>query len=103
MIFASTGTKKPEDPKWKYVAALAGSYIQTNPPSTNDAIAESDVEFLRQIDLPASESVQKDIEANVDFIQLEQVLMREGIAKFAKPQQELIALIGEKRAAITIS
>lgn len=103
MIFASTGTKKPEDPKWKYVAALAGSDIQTNPPSTNDAIAESDVEFLRQIDLPASESVQKDIEANVDFIQLEQVLMQEGIAKFAKPQQELIALIGEKRAAITIS
>ncbi|MGY8749251.1 MAG: transaldolase family protein [Pirellulales bacterium] len=103
MIFASTGTKKPEDPKWKYIAALAGSDIQTNPPSTNDAIAESDVEFLRQIDLPASESVQKDIEANVDFIQLEQVLMREGIAKFAKPQQELIALIGEKRAAITIS
>lgn len=29
--------------------------------------------------------------------------MREGISKFAKPQQELIALIGEKRAAISIS
>lgn len=103
MIFASTGTKKPEDPKWKYVAALAGSDIQTNPPATNDAIADSDVEFNRQIDLPVSELVQQDIEANVDFVQLEQVLMREGISKFSKPQQELIALIGEKRAAISIS
>ncbi len=103
MIFASTGTKKPEDPKWKYVAALAGSDIQTNPPATNDAIAEGDVEFNRQIDLPVSELVQQDIEANVDFVQLEQVLMREGISKFSKPQQELIALIGEKRAAISIS
>lgn len=103
MIFASTGTKKPEDPKWKYVAALAGSDIQTNPPATNDAIAEGDVEFNRQIDLPVSELVQQDIEANVDFVQLEQVLMREGISKFSKPQQELLALIGEKRAAISIS
>ena len=42
MIFASTGTKKPDDPKWKYVAALAGSDIQTNPPATNDAVAECD-------------------------------------------------------------
>ena len=103
MIFASTGTKKPEDPKWKYVAALAGSDIQTNPPATNDAVADSDVEFNRGVDLPVSEAVQQDIETNVDFVQLEKVLMREGISKFSKPQQELIALIGEKRAAIGIS
>ncbi|MBX3440341.1 MAG: transaldolase, partial [Planctomycetaceae bacterium] len=32
IIFASTGTKKPEDPPDKYVTALAGSDIQTNPP-----------------------------------------------------------------------
>ena len=36
MIFASTGTKKPEDPPWKYVEAFAGSDIETNPPATND-------------------------------------------------------------------
>jgi transaldolase len=35
MIFASTGTKKPEDPPWKYVEAFAGSDIETNrPPRT---------------------------------------------------------------------
>src|SRR5690606_9150267 len=41
IIFASTGTKKPEDPPWKYVAAFAGSDIETNPPATNDAVAKS--------------------------------------------------------------
>src|ERR1700722_3360163 len=39
IIFASTGTKKASDPPDKYVAALAGSDIQTNPPATNDAVA----------------------------------------------------------------
>ena len=100
MIFASTGTKKPEDPKWKYVAALAGSDIQTNPPATNDAVAESGVTFTKAVDqLPASEIVSE-IESKVDFANLEEVLMGEGIAKFASPQHELIKLIGEKRNSI---
>src|SRR5262245_31824141 len=30
MVFASTGTKKPGDPPWKYVEAFAGSDIETN-------------------------------------------------------------------------
>jgi transaldolase len=38
MIFASTGTKKKEDPPTKYVAAFAGSDIETNPPATNAAV-----------------------------------------------------------------
>src|SRR3954470_12044680 len=41
MIFASTGTKKPEDPPWKYVEAFAGSDIETNPPATNEAVQKS--------------------------------------------------------------
>ena len=100
MIFASTGTKKPGDPKWKYVAALAGSDIQTNPPATNDAVAESGVSFSKLVsELPAAE-ILADIDSLVDFEKLEEVLMDEGIAKFASPQHELIALIGEKRAAV---
>ena len=39
MIFASTGTKKPDDPPWKYVEAFAGTDIETNPPATNEAVA----------------------------------------------------------------
>ncbi|MGH7171866.1 MAG: transaldolase family protein, partial [Gemmataceae bacterium] len=41
MIFASTGTKKPSDPPWKYVEAFAGSDIETNPPATNHKVQES--------------------------------------------------------------
>ncbi len=100
MIFASTGTKKPEDPKWKYVAALAGSDIQTNPPATNDAVAESDETFTKSVDQLPVDEIVSEIESAVDFEQLEKVLMEEGIAKFASPQHELIKLIGEKRASI---
>lgn len=97
MIFASTGTKSPNDPKWKYVAALAGSDIQTNPPATNVAVSESGVSFVRQLDQLPSEEVLSEIDQHVNFQKMESVLMEQGIAKFAQPQHELIALIGQKR------
>ncbi len=100
IIFASTGTKKASDPAWKYVAALAGSDIQTNPPATNDAVAESGVSFVRKLDqLPAAE-ILDDIDHHVDFAHLEETLMREGIDKFAAPQIALLELVGEKRATM---
>ena len=99
IIFASTGTKKPTEPAWKYVQALAGSDIQTNPPATNEAVAQSAQTFDRQVDVLPAPEVLQDIQDNVDFIHLHATLMREGIEKFAKPQHELIALIHEKRTA----
>ena len=97
IIFASTGTKRPEDPKWKYVQALAGSDIQTNPPATNTAVAESGQTFEKRVDkLPAAE-ILSDIDAKVDFAHMHETLMREGLAKFATPQKELIDLIGGRR------
>ncbi|MEL7500183.1 MAG: transaldolase family protein [Planctomycetota bacterium] len=96
IIFASTGTKNPEDPPWKYVEALAGSDIQTNPPATNAAVAESGRTFVKSIDL-LDESVLDEINTSVDFAKLEEVLMSEGIAKFATPQHELLELIRSKR------
>jgi len=102
MIFASTGTKKPEDPKDKYVAALAGADIQTNPPATNAAIQEMEGKtFTRQVDKLPSNDVLKEIDEKVDFEHLEKTLMEEGLKKFADPQKALIKLIGEKRAALT--
>ncbi|MCA9154422.1 MAG: transaldolase [Planctomycetales bacterium] len=101
MIFASTGTKKPEDAPWKYVASFAGSDIETNPPATNQAVAESDLEFARQVDQMPSNDVLADIDAKVDFAFMERVLMEEGIQKFADPQKALLRLIGEKRAALS--
>lgn len=101
IIFASTGTKKPEDPKWKYVAALAGSDIQTNPPATNDAVAESDQEFERLVDQMPSEEILADIDAKIDFAHLEKTLMEEGLKKFADPQKGLLATIAKKRSEVT--
>ena len=87
MIFASTGTKKPEDPPWKYVEAFAGSDIETNPPATNDAVQESGRNFTRHIDeLPPTE-VLDEIDAKVDMTKLEETLMEEGMKKFADPQK----------------
>jgi transaldolase len=100
IVFASTGTKKPDDPSWKYVAAFAGSDIQTNPPSTNDAVAGSGQTFTRQIDtLPPAELIAE-IERLVDMNQLEETLMREGIEKFAKPQKALLELVAQRRSAV---
>ncbi|MCC9607421.1 transaldolase [Blastopirellula sp. JC732] len=102
MIFASTGTKKPEDPPWKYVAAFAGSDIETNPPGTNDKVQASGVTITRQVDEMPSDAVLADLDKHVDYQHLEKTLMEEGIAKFANPQKGLLKLIAEKRAEITV-
>jgi transaldolase len=100
MIFASTGTKKPSDPPTKYVAAFAGSDIETNPPATNAAVQASGHTFTRQVDkLPPTE-VLADIDMLVDIQKMEDVLMEEGIKKFADPQHALLALLAEKRKAL---
>jgi transaldolase len=101
MIFASTGTKNPEDPPTKYVAAFAGSDIETNPPATNDAVEASGLEFTRQIDQMPAIEVLDEIDEQVDMAHLERVLMDEGIQKFADPQKALLALIADKRSDLT--
>jgi transaldolase len=104
MIFASTGAKKtkknPNPDPIKYVAAFAGSDIETNPPETNDAVAKSGHSFTRQVDQMPPAAVLSEIDAKVDNAKMEEVLMSEGLAKFADPHKSLIKLIGEKRAAL---
>jgi transaldolase len=100
MIFASTGTKRKEDAPWKYVAAFAGSDIETNPPATNAAVEASGQTFSRQVDQMPPADVLAEIDAKVDMHKLEEVLMAEGLAKFADPQKALIKLIGEKRGQL---
>jgi transaldolase len=97
MIFASTGTKKPEDPPWKYVDAFAGSDIETNPPATNDAVQKSGRIFTRKVDQLPPPEVLKEIDAKVNMQHLEETLMHEGLIKFADPQHALLKMIGEKR------
>jgi transaldolase len=100
MIFASTGTKKPEDPPWKYVEAFAGSDIETNPPATNEQVQASGRTFTRQVDKPLPPDVVSEIERLVDMKKLEKTLMEEGIKKFADPQKALLALIAQKRKSL---
>ena len=100
IIFASTGVKDPSDPAWKYVAALAGSDIQTNPPETNDAVAKSGQTFTRQVDQLPPAAVLSELDSQVDGQALYTALMREGIEKFATPQKKLIATIGQRRGVL---
>jgi transaldolase len=101
LIFASTGTKDPKDKPWKYVEALAGSDIQTNPPATNEAVAASGLTFTRTVDQFPHESIQSEIDAKVEIKKMQRFLMDEGIEKFVKPQRELLSLIADKRKELS--
>lgn len=101
IVFASTGTKDPKQDPGLYVKALAGSDIQTNPPATNEAVDKmAGHVFTRQVDQFPPAEVLRDIDSKVDFARMEQVLMEEGLKKFADPQKALIKLIGEKRKTV---
>ena len=100
IIFASTGTKKPSDAPDKYVDALAGSDIQTNPPATNEAVQKLNKQYTRKVDQMPPDAVVREIEQKVDEAKMEKVLMDEGTAKFADPQKALLKLIGEKRGSL---
>ena len=103
IIFASTGTKNAADAAWKYVAALAGSDIQTNPPDTNAAVAASGQSFTKQVANRISESLAKELDEAVDVPHMEKTLMEQGVAKFVAPQKQLLQTIREKRSALTKS
>jgi len=100
MIFASTGTKKPEQPKDFYVAALAGSDIQTNPPATNAALDEIANTYDAQSRTLPGDALLQELAEKVDIQKLEDTLMAEGTAKFADPHKQLIQTIAGKRNAL---
>lgn len=100
MIFASTGTKKKEDPAWKYVEAFAGSDIETNPPKTNEDVEKSGRVISKHIDQLPAQPVLDEIEKAVNMQHLEDTLMQEGIDKFADPQYALLKLIADKRKSL---
>jgi transaldolase len=100
IVFASTGVKKPGDPPDKYVEAFAGGDIQTNPPATNEAVEKSPKTYTRHIDQLPAPSIVGEIDRKVDMVNLERVLMAEGIEKFVEPQKALLELIARKRASL---
>jgi transaldolase len=100
IIFASTGTKKPTDPADKYVEALAGSDIQTNPPATNDAVDKLNKTYSRKVDQMPPKAVLDEIDKLVDPAKMENTLMEEGTLKFADPQKALLKQIKDTRAKL---
>jgi len=59
--------------------------------------------FTKQVDQMPPAAVLADIDAKVDNAKMEEVLMSEGLAKFADPHKALIKLIGEKRAKAEVN
>ena len=100
LIFASTGVKKAGDPPWKYVEAFAGSDIETNPPKTNADIQASGRMYERHVDEMPTPEILAEIDEKVDNAKMEEVLMHEGLQKFADPQKALIALVKKKRGEV---
>jgi len=101
IVFASTGTKNPDEPPWKYIETLIGSGIQTNPPAINEAVESSGLTFSHTLDQLPPTSVLDEVAGQVDMQKLEDQLMAEGIEKFADPQKSLLTLIDNKRTALT--
>lgn len=97
IVFASTGVKLPNDPADKYVAALVGDGIQTNPPETNEAVESLARSYEQSVDAMPDEAVVREIEREVDMNELERVLMEEGVKKFADPQKKLLERIAARR------
>jgi transaldolase len=101
IVFASTGVKKVTDPADKYVAALAGSDIQTNPPATNEAVQRVERPYVRTVDQMPSDAILSEIDREVDMVVLERALMEAGTKKFAEPQKALLNLIAAKRSSLS--
>jgi transaldolase len=97
IVFASTGVKDPTSPPDKYVEALAGSDIQTNPPAINDAVQRLNKTYARTIHHALPGGIIGEIN-KVDMIQLERMLLREGTSKFAESQKDLLQQIAKKQS-----
>jgi len=97
IVFASTGVKQAGLDPCRYVAALAGDDIQTNPPATNHAADDPTRTFTPQLEQMPPAEIVAELDRAVDMHRLEGVLMREGIEKFVAPQKALLALIASRR------
>jgi len=101
LLWASTSTKNPAYSDLKYVEPLIGpETVNTMPPATVDAYRdhgnpavriEDDVEHARRVLARLSE-------LGIDIDAVAAQLVEEGIEKFNRPYDELMALLSEKGA-----
>lgn len=102
LLWASTGTKNPKYSDVKYVEALIGcESINTMPPETLDAYREhGQPTFQLENGVPEALTVLEGMdEVGINLDAVTQQLEDEGVAKFAKAFEQLMAALREKRAA----
>jgi len=102
VLWASTGTKNPEYSDVKYVETLIGpETINTLPPETLDAYRDHGKPSV-QLEKGAQEAyhvLEGLRQAGIDLDAVTQQLEDEGVAKFSKAFEQLMAALHEKRAA----
>ena len=102
LLWASTGTKNPEYSDIKYIETLIGrETINTIPPETLNAYREhgkpsSQLEEGTQEAYQVLEGLRQ---ARIDLDALTQQLEDEGVMKFSKAFEQLMAALREKRTA----
>lgn len=99
-LWASTGTKNPNYPNTLYIDTLIGQHtVNTVPPATLQAILDhSEVAAtLEQGTDEAYEQIARLETLGIDFGQVTQQLLEEGVSAFAKSFESLIQGIEEKR------
>jgi transaldolase len=96
IIFASTGKKLDWQDADYYPKHVAGGGIQTNPPKTNDAIAEANGSYDKTVDHLPDDAILEELDEKVDLQAMEDFLMDEGIDKFSKPQKALLEIVKQQ-------
>ncbi len=98
LLWASTGTKNPEYSDIKYVEALIGdNTINTIPPDTMNAYRDHGNPKARiELDIPQAEWIMDELpELGIDIDKITQQLESEGVDKFIKQYDMIMASIGK--------
>jgi transaldolase len=100
VLWASTGTKNPTYPDTLYVDSLVGPHtVNTVPPATLEAFRDHG-SVVPAIELGLDEArahLARLAETGISLHTVTQQLQEEGVVKFARSFEELMAAIAEKR------
>jgi transaldolase len=100
LLWASTGTKNPDYSNIKYVEALIGeNTINTIPPDTLDAYLDHGKPEIRlESGMEKAEQVMKELaESQIDIDKITKQLEDEGVEKFNKPYDLIMATLDKAR------
>ena len=101
LLWASTGTKNPDYSDVMYVESLiAPDTITTVPPETLTLFEDHGVvaQTLADTDAPEAGHVMDALAAGgIDFRDVNRILEREGIDKFTRSYERVVASLGERR------